>query len=273
MVILKRFIGLTSKVLFRIFINLDMILLLRFLYRSKVIILFYHGVSAHPEKEPSNADGKHVGLAKFERQMRYISRKYNPVSWKVAVELLKGERKYPLNAIVVTFDDGYHNNLDFAYPVAKKYKIPIIIFLATSYADKGNISGYLSWKEIEHMYADGVEFGAHTITHPYLSELHSPELDKEVAGSKKIIEAHLKMRVDTFVYPYGSFNKDSRLAVKNAGYSCALTTIYGVNNINNDIYKLKRIPVNNNFSFTYFVASLFPLFGNLIYNLYSKQNP
>lgn len=241
------------------------------MYSDKVAILFYHGVTPYPKNEPNNSDGKHVELKKFEKQMRYISRKYNLVSLQVVVELLKGERRIPRNAVAVTFDDGYYNNLQFAYPIIKKYEIPITIFVTVNYVEKSDNHNFLGWSEIRLMHNEGVIFGAHTVTHPHLSMLSQQDIVNEVRDSKEIIESRLNDKIDYFSYPYGNFNETVKEAVKNNGYSCALATAYGVNDPFSDLYELKRIAVNNNFTFEYFVASLLPFLGNFISAFYSNR--
>jgi len=256
------------KSIFRFFVYLNVLALFRFINRDSIIILFYHGVTPCPEREPNNFDGKHIELKKFEKQMRYISQKYNVVSLDEAIAMLRNEKKIVPNTIAVTFDDGYYNNLDCALPVVKRYSIPITIFLATNYADIGKGSGFLGWEEICNMHKQGVKFGAHTVTHPVLTQTSNDQAMFELRESRRELGSRLKDNIYSFAYPYGTFNQNIADMVSETGYSCAFTTVYGVNTSDSDLYKLKRIAINNNFSFEYFVANLFPCLRNIVDKMY-----
>lgn len=268
---LNKFAGSVLKNFFRACIIFDIFALFRLIYRNKVTILFYHGVSLSPENELSNNDGKHVKASKFEGQMRYISQKYNPVSLSDAIAILKGRKKGVPNAVVITFDDGYYNNFEFAYPIIKKNNIPITIFLTTNYVDSPDKRRFLTWEEVKRMHQEGVAFGAHTVNHPYLTRISKNEIINEINDSKKDIELRLDNQIDSFSYPYGSFNENVKEAVRDSGYSCALTVNYGLNDSASDLFALKRIPINNNFTFEYFVSSLFPLFRGFISKIYTQK--
>ena len=216
-----------------------------------------------PENEPNNSDGKHIDVEQFEKQMRYISLKYNPIPLKYAVEKIRGRLDRPLNAIAITFDDGYRNNLDFAYPIAKKYRIPITIFPNINCTAQKNNANFLHWEDIIALHRGGVDFGSHTVSHPHLTTINEAELFREINNSKKILESRINEEVYSFSYPYGEFNYKVKDLVKQNGFSCALTTEYGINDFNTDLYELKRIPINRNYTFIYFVSSLYPFFHNL----------
>ncbi len=265
----NKFTSLILKSFFRACIIFDIFAFFRLIYRNKVTILSYHGVSLFPENESCNNDGKHVKTSKFEEQMRYISKKYNPVSLSDAIAILKKEKRGVPNAVAVTFDDGYYNNFEFAYPIIKRNNIPIIIFLTTDYVDSPDKRRFLTWEDVNRMRREGVAFGAHTVTHPHLTKIPKEEIINEISTSKKDIELRIDNQIDSFSYPYGSFNENVKDVVKDSGYSCALTVNYGLNDPASDLFALKRIPVNNNFTFEYFVSNLFPFFIKLVLKVYS----
>jgi len=103
---------------------------------------------------------------------------------------------------------------------------------------------YLSWEEIMKMADAGISFGSHTSTHPVLSVLDYEEAEKEIACSKKDIESRLNKNVDLFAYPYGnrdSFNSNTKKILDGYNFLCAVSTNEGLNNLNSDLYELKRI--------------------------------
>lgn len=103
---------------------------------------------------------------------------------------------------------------------------------------------YLSWKEIKKMADAGISFGSHTSTHPVLSILNYEKAKKEVVNSKQNIEVKLNKKINLFAYPYGnknSFDLNIKKILVNYNFLCAVSTIEGFNNLNSDLYELKRI--------------------------------
>jgi peptidoglycan/xylan/chitin deacetylase (PgdA/CDA1 family) len=102
----------------------------------------------------------------------------------------------------------------------------------------------LTWEEVSEMYRCGIQFGAHTESHPALSKLKPEEAREEIRGSKSAIERVLSATVSTFAYPSGrpgDFTATIKALVKEAGFSCGLTTIFGNNEAGIDLYELRRI--------------------------------
>jgi peptidoglycan/xylan/chitin deacetylase (PgdA/CDA1 family) len=101
----------------------------------------------------------------------------------------------------------------------------------------------LSWEEIRVMHENGISFGSHTITHPILSRLSLDRAQEEIQKSKAIIEERLRNPIRTFAYPNGSgndFNESTKSILKEAGYVCAVTTKFGANESDHDLFDLRR---------------------------------
>lgn len=101
----------------------------------------------------------------------------------------------------------------------------------------------LTWEEVKIMYQNGISFGSHTVTHPILPRLTLDRIREEIYKSKEIIEEKLGVPIKTFAYPNGrkeDFNESIKNILKEAGYLCAVTTIFGVNENGQDLFELKR---------------------------------
>lgn len=114
--------------------------------RGNPLILMYHGVTRTPPGGLRNCEGKHVDLDRFAEQLRFLKRRRRvlPLS-----ELVRGvvTGADVQDAVAITFDDGYENNVTTAAPALADLGIPATFFLAT---------GYLG--EAQWMWVDRLEF-------------------------------------------------------------------------------------------------------------------
>jgi CelD/BcsL family acetyltransferase involved in cellulose biosynthesis/peptidoglycan/xylan/chitin deacetylase (PgdA/CDA1 family) len=101
----------------------------------------------------------------------------------------------------------------------------------------------LRWEDIRQMSKQNISFGAHTVTHPVLSQIPVSQLKPEIEGSKRTIEKRLQQPVAHFAYPFGQaadLNNEARHAVQAAGFTTAVTTMWGLNELGDDPLLLKR---------------------------------
>jgi len=82
----------------------------------------------------------------------------------------------------------------------------------------------LSWDEVRDMYSNGITFGAHSVTHPILTNLPLQQARTEIMQSKKDIEEKLGQAVTAFSYPNGDYNADIIRLLREGGFTCAVTT-------------------------------------------------
>ena len=99
----------------------------------------------------------------------------------------------------------------------------------------------LSWEEVEEMSLDGVQFGAHSVTHPNLTNLPPEQAKWEICQSKEDIEKRLRKKVDFFSYPGGGLNAEIVEMVKQNGFVAAVTTDPSWVTPSSDLYRLGRI--------------------------------
>lgn len=204
-------------------------------------ILMYHKI----DKEESLKNKLAVSPETFERQMNFLSRnKYNVISLRQFVDLVKAKKMIPKNTVVVTFDDGYENNYREAFPILKKYNIPATIFIITDFIGK---PGYMSRAQLKELSDSGViSIASHTVHHPVLTKIGLEQVKKEVKESKAMLEELVAKPVELFSYPLGAFDKDVRQEVIRAGYLGAVATNPGKNYPSNDVYVLKRMRIAEN---------------------------
>jgi peptidoglycan/xylan/chitin deacetylase (PgdA/CDA1 family) len=186
----------------------------------------------------------------FKKQMEFMwENGYQTLSLTTVVELMHLKEPFPEKKFAVTFDDGYQNNYIEAFPIMQEFGFKgTIFFMAGGDVNRngsGQLSSFenrplLSWSEINEMHKYGFEFGAHTLTHPDLTQIPLTQAEHEIVQSKEAIQDHLGVKVKTFAYPYGKYNGNVIKIVRNH-FEGACSTKLGKIEINNDPHALKRI--------------------------------
>jgi peptidoglycan/xylan/chitin deacetylase (PgdA/CDA1 family)/GT2 family glycosyltransferase len=148
------------------------------------------------------------------------------------------EDQVPAKHVLLTFDDGYEDLYDHLLPMVIERKYRPIIFLVADHIGGVNtwdqLRGLrsrrlLSLDQIREMQKYGVDFGSHTMTHPWLPEVSDLQLYREVRDSKSRLEDLLGKEVNSFSYPWGGVDMRVRSAVAGAGYKAGFTIRPGVN--------------------------------------------
>jgi len=107
----------------------------KLVHEGKVLILMYHRVIKDKDDAKEYLQpGMYVSESSFKKQMEFINRNYIIISLNSLIDAWKkGDLDKCKKYCVVTFDDGWLDNYQNAYPILKQYNIPATIFLATSY--------------------------------------------------------------------------------------------------------------------------------------------
>ena len=192
-------------------------------------VLAYHKVGDPPAG--SKLKKLWVSAREFRWQMQYLLRHgYTPLLFRELYEAETGKRPWPAKPVLVTFDDGYANNAEVAYPIMKEVGVKSNIFLVYEDMDKHNSwhnpasepwIRMLTWKQVLELRDTGiVEFGSHTMKHPNLPDLTLEEARWELTESKRRLEEKLGTPVLGFAYPYGggAYVPAIRQAAREAGY-------------------------------------------------------
>lgn len=122
-----------KRLVYGAFAGLGVFSLLRFLNRRRLLVLLYHGVYDDRKADPSPFDQLHVPRAAFVQQVQWLRRHYVLVSLAQVIDWLDGKAPLPPRAALITFDDGYRNNYDIAWPLLKELRIPAVFFLPTAF--------------------------------------------------------------------------------------------------------------------------------------------
>ena len=179
-------------------------------------MLVYHSVAGHHAGQTGEQRELDVDTGLFRRQMAYIAQQRLPVvSLSDLIDALKGYRTIPPDAVVITLDDGWQNQYEEAFPVLKQYGFTATFFIYTKAIGGG--PGFMTWNELHVLQTSGMTIGAHSRTHPNLTD-RRVSLHDEIDGSRDDIERNLGVRPDLFAYPYGAWDAHVADAVRAAGF-------------------------------------------------------
>jgi peptidoglycan/xylan/chitin deacetylase (PgdA/CDA1 family) len=178
--------------------------------------------------------------ASFHAQMSVlVERGYSVLSMEELVAWARRARPIRSPAVVLTFDGGYRSQLDNALPTLEALKLPATFFPLSAGLDDAEITG----RDLAELAARGHTIGCHTHTHPDLTTLSPDELEREIAGSKRVLEDAVGRPVTAFCYPDGLSNSRVAAEVRNAGFEVAFTIDLGGVRAGDDPYHLRRIAV------------------------------
>ena len=136
-------------------------------------VLMYHRVVDNPETEHDHTElGLFVSTDTFEKQIAYLSRKYNVIPLGQLVDALIERKTLPRRSIAITFDDGWRDNFTHAYPILKRYKTPATIFLTTDFIGAGKVMWF---QQV------GLVLGSEMLTAEQVIEIVRSETEKGLA--------------------------------------------------------------------------------------------
>ncbi len=245
-----------TRILFLTVLSLFMVLVACTFYavnRPGIIILMYHKIDhAKPE---AKIKGLYVSPEKFERQILMLQKfGYTFISYKDYLQN-RNDPNYFEKKVMITLDDGYRDNYTKLFPIVKKYKIPVHIFMiidaigAEGYTKGGykreNVpENMLTADQIKEMSDSGlVFFGSHCIDHIPVTKFTRKERIRQLTESKIKLEAITGKPVDIFAFPIGFYDGESIIDVGNSGYLMSFTTDEGRNFPDTGLLRLNRIGI------------------------------
>ncbi len=232
----------------------------------KIPVLLYHTVS-----DPSQSrlyPGICVPPRRFAAQMNILHKNgFKTIGTGSLAAYLSGGAvaDMPERPIMITFDDGYSDNLTEALPEMEKYGFKSVIYTVAS-----SIGGENSWDvalgehpkrmmgrdELLRCIELGHEIGGHTLNHAHLAALGKKEAACEIAEGNRVLEEMLGIRIENFAYPYGEYDDKTIDIIKDSGLLCAVTTDFGTNTSGTDPFLVRRIPVRSNTHILKFISRI-----------------
>ena len=208
-----------------------------------VDILMYHAI----------ADGTgptFIAPGIFAAQMQALAASGLPVvSLDAVVAARQGGVPLPPRAVVLTFDDGFRDFAETAWPVIRAQGWPVTVYLPTG--PLGGVEDWrgratpprqlMGWPEIARLAAEGVDFGGHTVRHPNLTTLSPQDRKAEIADCTAAIAQHLGAPPRHFAPPYGLSDSALRQMIAGHQYQSSCGTRLGQAGPQDDVFDLPRL--------------------------------
>jgi peptidoglycan/xylan/chitin deacetylase (PgdA/CDA1 family) len=171
-----------------------------------VPILMYHYISIPPSLNDRIRVGLSVPPDTFDAEMKMLSDNgYHTISLFDLYGHLATGKSLPDKPIVITFDDGYIDNYQNAFPVLKKYGFVATFFVLTAPPDKGD-PAYMSWNMLKDMSDAGMDIQIHARDHVDLRRRNYDYLFYQIYGGRQSIEGHTGKPVVFIAYPSGKYD-------------------------------------------------------------------
>lgn len=219
---------------------------------TRATILMYHRVG---EAENHSEKRYNVTPERFADHMLTLqSRRMCPCTIDDFVAWIEGEAALPEHSFLLTFDDGFLDVYEHAFPFLSKMGWPATVFLVSGMIGKTDTwtqhenpspmpHPLLGRAEILEMARGGFSFHSHTRSHCDLRQLPPVSLMEELRGARQDLEDLLGSPVPYLAYPYGLYDETVIDAAKASGYSAAFSVLPGFNRRHIDRYRIRRIDV------------------------------
>jgi peptidoglycan/xylan/chitin deacetylase (PgdA/CDA1 family) len=205
---------------------------------NRAVILCYHSIHSHVSFRSATPD-------LFEIHLQWLKEHCNVVTLCQLLSSLSRDTRQSRVKVAITFDDGYVDNYEHAFPLLTKYDLTATFFLTVGLLERDTqvLDRFqslrqidrrevepLGWQHVREMQKAGMEIGSHTYSHPNLAFLDHRKLERELKNAKEIMEDRLGQQVAALAYPFGKprrhFNATTIEEAQNAGYQYAAAVCF-----------------------------------------------
>jgi len=213
---------------------------------ASVPILIFHSVRPYRPTDLKRARRYIVTPCTFDRELGYLKENgYVSVSFDDLAHRLLFGTPLPPKPLIISFDDGWASQYQYALPLLKKYGFIATFFIFTNAI---GVKNFMSWGQVLALKEADMQIGCHSKSHPFLTWIKSEEaLREEIFGAKQIIETHLRKTLTAYDYPFGVCNDHIIDLVKEAGFVCARGTAPAIFHTRDELFTLTGLGQTANF--------------------------
>jgi peptidoglycan/xylan/chitin deacetylase (PgdA/CDA1 family) len=261
------------KKIFKIITLLILILLIitiTYLYKNpKIAVLCYHNIATEAEKQnyPDEADWI-ITTQNFKEQLDYLKKNnYKTLTMDEFYKWKTGLLDLPYKSVLITFDDGFLSNYEYAFKLLKEYNMNATVFVVGSFIEnstnniwEGNVKTYMTkdiLSNIEKEYPN-IEIYSHSYNLHYQGAINQ---DKNVLAQDINKFNNFYKETNVYCYPFGQYNDNMKNALKECGYKLAFK--YGPNkndykkaSRNDDAFEIPRLNVSHGMNIFKFALRL-----------------
>ncbi len=222
-------------------------------HKNWIPVLMYHKI---PDAVLDSPHKIFVTKENFEKHLQFFKAQgFQTVTFSELKQFKNGSRsfkEFPKKPLVLTFDDGYWDNLNNADPLLKKYNFKSQIFLLANSeishnqwdeanADKGDkiVSGQdrQLWKK------SNFEIGSHGFSHQRITQMSKEAALAELAESRRALEKEFDQEICVYAFTFGDTNESSASLTEAAGYDFAVNTDTGGLKMFDNVYGIFRVNI------------------------------
>jgi peptidoglycan/xylan/chitin deacetylase (PgdA/CDA1 family) len=227
-------------------------------------VLMYHRVATDG---PADLARYRTAPAAFAEQMRWLRHHgYHAVTSAEIVSHLAGGRPFRGRPVVISFDDGYRDFRDAAWPILRAHDFLAEVMVVTDRvggaadwdAEYGPTARLMDWTDIQALALAGVRFGSHMASHSHMAALSTRQIALEAARSRALIERTLGEPCISIAAPFGEASDRFVRIAEGCGYKAGFTVDPGFAGLGSDPLRLPRIEVLGGWSIEAFASAVRP---------------
>lgn len=255
-----------KKLLFAVLYYLRVSRLAAWWHRQQVVILCYHSITML-DKYPDELRQQYLPRRRFETHLDHLQKRYNVISLQDYLTARREGRALPPYSVVLTFDDGMRNFLTVVAPLLAERSFPATNFIVTDFVSatdnsekpahwtQADDSHYLSWPEIQSLArSQKIDFGSHTCTHPRLADITLEEAQRELQDSYQALVEQLQCEQPALAFPHNQTSDSLKSLAQSLGYACALTADLGPNDLDSNLFSLRRTVISDDDNLAVYAA-------------------
>lgn len=210
---------------------------------ARVPILMYHYLSVPPEGADRYRIDLSVAPDLFAAHLDRIQAEgYTTISFYELVAHLTQGAPLPDKPIILTFDDGYRDNYENAFPLLVEHQMRATFFVVTDFIDEARPE-YISWDMAREMLAAGMSIESHSRNHATLRKRDNDYLVWQILGSRETLEYELGVRPRFISYPAGEYDQATIDIAHSANYWAGITTEQGVVQRSDELFEIQRVRI------------------------------
>ena len=251
----------TFKLLFFILLIIFFLAITLVLYISKsptIAVLCYHNIGTMEEINnfPDEKDWT-ISVDNFKEHLDYLKENNYKIltmeefyNWKI------GKLNLPYKSVLITFDDGFLSNYEYAFKLLKDYNMNATVFVVGSFIDNSkeknwteNLKTYMTKDMLINLQKEypNIEIYSHSYNLHFDGAISQSEiiLKQDIADFNNFYK-----ETDVFCYPFGKYNDNIKNVLKDSGYKLAFR--YGPNkkaykkaSRNDDNFEIPRLNISH----------------------------